>query len=53
MAYHPKHRYKSRKERYVIIKRNTKIFLVFFLVALLIMIYRNRIYIIDTLRIYF
>lgn len=53
MAYHPKHRYKSRSERYATIKRNTKVILAFLFVAVVILIYRNRIYLSDILRIYF
>ena len=53
MAYHRKHQYRSRHERYHIIKRNTKVVLLFFIVAMLILIYRNWIEIVDYCRIHF
>ena len=53
MAYSPKHRYKSRHERYISIKRNTKAILVAIVLALILLIYKNWIYIMDTLNIYF
>ena len=53
MAYHRKHQYKSRHERYAVIKRKTKVILLFFFIALLILIYRNWLHIVDTLRLYF
>ena len=53
MAYSPKHRYKSRQEKYVIIKRNTKAIIIAILAAIAILVYRNWQYIKDTMVIYF
>jgi hypothetical protein len=53
MAYSPKHRYKSRQERYLVIKRNTKAIILAVLMILLILVYKNWIYIKDTFTLYF
>lgn len=52
MAY-SKHRYESRLERRKRIDRNTRVVLAFIVVAIAIMVYKERVYIWDTLRFYF
>ncbi len=53
MAYTPKHRYKSRHERYQTTKRNTKLILIFAGIALVILLFKNRVYLWDMVRFYF
>ncbi len=52
MAY-SKHRYKSRHERFQQTKRNTKMVILFACIALLILIFKNRVYLWDLVRFYF
>lgn len=53
MAYQRKHKYTSRQERYHKIKRNTKMIILFSLIAIIVLIYRNWIPIVDFFRIHF
>ena len=53
MSYASKKRYKSRREKFDRQKRNTRIILLFALIALLVLIYKNRYPIYDYLRVYF
>jgi hypothetical protein len=53
MAYSAKHRYKSRQEKYVAIKRNTKAIIIAALAAIVILVYKNWQYIMDTMVLYF
>ncbi len=48
-----KHRYKSRHEKYLQVKRNTKMVLIFCCIAAAILIYKNRRGIWDYVRFYF
>lgn len=52
MAYSKK-KYKSRRERYETTKRNTKVTLVFAGLALLVLLFKNRVAIYDWIRFQF
>lgn len=50
MAYSSRHRYKNRREKVKTINRNTRIILIFFAIACLVLIIKNRVWIYDWFR---
>jgi len=50
MSYSGRRRYKSRRERYQRTTRNLRIFFIFAAIALVVLLFKNRIYIYDYIR---
>ncbi len=53
MSYTSRHRHKTRRERYEQNSRNLRITFIIALLALIVLIFKNWVYIYDTVRLWF